>query len=120
MPKTCPTAAIPIIQITSQESYISSDDITSSCIKPNQDWKLEAQKGQTLNISIVNLFDANGNVGDIYGTIRNPMTKDETIFGGGPRVQHLILSSESALINLQQPAFTHVRFLLHITGIRYK
>ena len=117
MPKTCPSTEISTIQILSRESYISSDKIASSCIKPNHDWKLEAQPGQSLNISIVNLFSTNDNTGDIFGTIKNPVTKAEKMFGGGPREQHLILSSEEALINLQQDAFTNARFLLHVRGI---
>ena len=91
MSNSCPSTSMPAIQVTHRDSYISSEDITSSCIKPNQDWKLAAQQGQRLNISIVNL-NAHGNSGDVYGTIQNPTTKDETVLDLGSNISyyHLI------------------------------
>ena len=101
--------------LSNRETYISSDEIKSSCLRPNQKWKLTAQIGQRLNISLINLSEGKNEAG-IYGTIENSNGNKQKIFGPGPREIHLIVSSDYAVVMLQQKAFADANFLIHIKG----
>ena len=114
LPQHCTTNSHIVIEMENQDSYISSDDIESSCINQNQPWILATQSGQSLNISLVNLGDSHGS--DVYGTLKDQSTNREVVFGGGPREQHLMLSSEPLAVTIQTDALERVRFLLHIQG----
>ena len=108
---------IQTIQLQYHDSYISHHQIKSSCIVPNQKWKLDAQPGQAINISIINIDEpSHDTIGDVYGTVQNPSTESEIIFGAGPKENNLMVSSGAVIITLQQEAFNDAHFLLHIVG----
>ena len=101
--------------LSNQETYISSDELESSCLRPNKNWKLTAETGQRLNVSLINLSEGQ-NEASIYGSIENSNGNEQVIFGPGPREKHLIVSSDYVVVTLQQQAFADAHFLIHVKG----
>ena len=116
LPKQCSVSSEEIINLSSHETYISSDEIKSSCLRSSKTWKLTAQIGQRLNVSFINLSEGNGNNAGIYGSIENSNGNVQVLFGPGPREKHLLLSSDYAVVTLQQQAFGDAHFLIHVKG----
>ena len=117
LPKQCSESYEESIILSSHETYISSDEIKASCLKANKKWKITAQIGQRLNVSLINLSEGQGNEANIYGSIENSNGNEQAIFGPGQREKHLIVSSDHAAITLQQSAFAEAHFLIHVKGI---
>ena len=84
-------------------------------MRQSKKWKLTAQIDQRLNISLINLSEGQNEAG-IYGSIENSKGNEQEIFGPGPREIHLIVSSDYAVVTLQQQAFVDAHFLIHIKG----
>ena len=114
IPKQCSVSGEENIILNNDETYIASNEIKSSCLQPNKKWKLKAQTGQRLNISLIHLKE--GNEGRIYGSIESSNDDDHVVFGPGTRKQYLISSSDYAVITLQQHVFEDAHFIIHITG----
>ena len=105
LPQQCTANNRPNVNIQSGVSYVSSDEIKSSCIVPNQQWELSAQPGQTLNITFRNLKSTHEYTGAIYGIIESESNGDNEVLGSGVKETNTFFTSNAVVIVLQHEPF---------------
>ena len=101
------------VEIPSKNIYISSDEIHLSCKLNGREIAIYTNEGQTLNISVIDLNNNLKGTDEIYGTINDPATKQNVVFGHGPRERHLTTSvSNEVILTIQ----SEHRFILRFEG----
>ena len=101
------------VEISTKDIYISSDKIHASCKSNGREISFYTNEGQTLNISVIDLSNNLLDTDEIYGTINDPATKQNVVFGHGPRERHLTTSvSNEVTLTIQ----SEHRFILRFEG----